>query len=641
MKKNILFLIFCVFLGMSFYAHGYSLEENLPQNTLIYSHIYDMTKTRKAFERTALCQLLKEPEIREFVKSIINPLLAPHKQKIQQGLGMLKQQAGLPIQKLLKLVSGNIELAIVDFNPQDMAMPIHAAFCLQFKQERATLEQLLKSLSEKAGLPPLQKLPVKSSVPIYAVPYTPVSLAFIEDCIVISTNQNLLVEVTNPASQTQKLVKNPSFVNAKAKNKTSKAKYNPAMFTYINIEKIVQKALPMIPHFRRLPAPIKKMIGDVGLYDIKALSFAINLRGKYIQDALFLELSPERRGLIKFFSNQPVSQKTLALMPKYTCAIYAMHLDFSELLKDIEGLIQIIDPKGRHFEQYKKAMAMADEKLGFSIKKDVFASLGVDHYTFMYMPQEGGLIPRRIKIVSVKDFDALQRWTLKLNERFRLDIKKLHYHGKELFYVSSPLGKFGSNPLKKFRFHRHPRRWAPSIIRYLMSGIAFFAEGDKLFLGTMQDVKDYVDFRANQKESFLDSKHHQALSEFASKDSCWIFYHDCSSLFQRWWNSLVPIVKMFEGSIRGFGVPFDSAKLPRARVIARHLIPAIFTLKSDKSGILIEAHSSIGGVSHLGLGTIGAAGLGWFSYKKQSSLRSRPSKPWKTKRSYKKRSWKK
>lgn len=555
---------------------GFTLESKVPATTLAYASFPHVTQAREALAKTQFAQLCQEPEMRAFFTALVNPF----QPQIDQAWQQLDMVLGLSADKVASIFHGEMALAVVDIDLQNRMMPLGLVLSLQFGPNRAAVDELLQLAQTRIGITWEEQ--DKGGQKVFAVTGIPVAFTFIEDVLLVSNRPDLLAPQSVASLQ-----QNQSFQKTKAKvHKT----HTPIALVYFNVQQLRTQFAGMVP-----PAA-EPVLNNLGLFDVQGLALAVNVYGDYLHNAIFVEMQGERRGIMRLFHGDACGSELIKEAPKDAIGYTACRTNLAWLLAEVESDIKLVEPSGMLLGMYQQFWQDLEGRIGFSIN-DVAASLGNDAFSFQYMPADGGLIPYTIGILTIKDNALFHKWLEPFAKKFGLEIKSVQHHGTEIRYFSATLGQLGTNP-----FDTRGKNPGEEMVQSLgigLSGMAFFIEGGRLYYGnSMHDVKSFVDARGNWKEHLGDNADFQKVMQNLPPSSI-LIYQDWRVLLGSWWNTLNPFLRAFEGFMRKAGIPFDSALLPQAQTISKHLVPSGFSYSSDADGVLMQAYTVTGGLVYI------------------------------------------
>ncbi|WP_372366273.1 hypothetical protein [Candidatus Uabimicrobium sp. HlEnr_7] len=577
--KFTLYLALILMTTLSVHAEeeNFSLINQLPNRSLAIAHWPNIPQTIDAFQKTSLYQLFKDPETKMFIDSIYDIA----KPQVEGFLQQTQQQFGISLEDALGIFQGEVTLALVDIDLRKEA--VGAVVAIEFGENGATVNKAIELLKQMTGATFLSVSHENVEVLLLqqSPPNTTVCYAIVGNSLVICSDEELMKELITGKSN--KLNNSVNFKTVLSKVFPEGSV--PSKMMYLNIEQLLQQFSPMIP-------PQAQQIGGMlGLMSIKSIAAGGTITGPRIGTTLFLQCE-DKKGIMSLFDFGGVQEDNTAKIPHDSISASLMHVDYNEFFAKVESTLQELDPRGGLLEQYKQGSAQLSQMLGFSLKDDFFASLGAESYSFAYMPKEGGLVPRGISSLEIRDVDKFMSVVHSICERVQLDIKQINIDGITLQYLSTPLGELGKDPFKKLE--KNPMQGFILGLGLGLSGVAFFIENNYLYMaGNVHDAKDFIANRGSWEKSLAENEDFITVKKHIPQNSSLFVYSDLRKPFCQIWNTITPILRPFDGAIRSLGIPFDSALLPRAKTISRYLTPGSLSYTCDKHGFLLASNGTI------------------------------------------------
>jgi hypothetical protein len=591
---------------------GFTLEQRVPASTLFYASFPHLNQAKEALAKTQLAQLCQEPEVREFFVSLVKP----YETQIAQALEQVNAALGMPVEKMLPTLYGELAVAVVDIDSQNPMMPLGLVLSWQFGEDRAPVYEILRTIQNKTGMSWEEQ--EKAGHQLFLLNGPPICFAFVGDVFIIATKPELLLRILEKNEATNSLQQHPAWQKAKAKVQKN---HTPVAFAYVNLQQFLHTQFA-----GQIPPAAEPVLASLGLFDVKSLTLALNVHGDYLHNALFIEMQGERRGLTRFFYGDPCTSDMSKEIPKEAVGYTAGRFNLAWLLDEVENSIkmisQIIDQGGMLLGLYQHLWEKLETRLGFSIRNDLAATFGNEAYSFQYMPPDGGLIPYTVGVMTLKDHALFHKWLEPFAKNFALDIKKVTYQGVEIHYFSATLGQLGSNPFGSMDGKDQTESFMQSL-SCGFSGMAFFIEGNRFYYSSsMHDLKNFLDMRSTWKEHLSDATDFQKVMQNLPANSSFVVYQDWRALWSCWYNTLTPFLRAFDGIMRKAGIPFDSALLPQSSTVRRHLAPTALSYLSDEDGILVQAYTVTGGLVYAVPGSIliGAVAIPAMEKEKQRKL---------------------
>ena len=579
MQKIFLCIIFAALVCINA-QDNFQLYDQLPERTLVLWRAPDVATSRQAMKDSALYKLFNEPEVQGFIEKTIEP----YKEHLHGAIGQVSQILGMPAEKAIEVLHGEVVVAVVDVDPRQQS--VGAVLSIEFGENREAVDALLNLAKQSSGFTFDEEQ--HGEYTVYSVqqmpPHMKVSYAIVQDTLLISSQNTLLKEMIS-GSEGTRLKDTPNVKTVSSKVHRSGV---AAEFLYINVEAAMQQFSPMMPP-QAMP-----MMEQLGVAGIKSVGMGVNIDGDNINVDFYLHSPGEKNGIMSLFDLKPVSTEALKFMPKHSVGVSLMRLDITGQLNKVKAILEDMAPDGSLLQMYEQFMGEFERELGFSFDSGLFETLDTQLYGCNYMPAEGGVLPRSLGAITLKNEAEFWRITNELATKADISIKKLDFAGKTIHYFSQNVGEL---------FNFRTFQALPKLGNF--SGQALMVENGTLYLaGSVQDMKSFIEDRSSWKENIDSNADFQQLKKFLPAEASVVVYLDIRPMFNYMWNTMIPILRSFEGIIRKAGVAFSTANLPQATTISRHLKPLLMSYASDQDGVLMSYTSPMTVIFPLA-GTIG------------------------------------
>ncbi|BBM86027.1 DUF3352 domain-containing protein [Candidatus Uabimicrobium amorphum] len=563
MQKIFLCIIFATLVCVNA-QENFQLYDQLPERTLVLWRAPDVATSRDAMKGSALYKLFNEPEVQNFVKKTIDP----YKDHLHGTINQVSQVLGMPAEKAIAVLHGEVVLAVVDVDPRRQS--VGAVLSIEFGENREAIDALLNLAKQASGFTFDEEQ--HDGHTVYSVqqmpPHMKVSYAIVQDTLLISSQNTLLKELISGSEGARlKDAANIKTVSSKVHRAGVAAE-----LLYLNVEQAMKQFSPMMPP-QAMP-----MMEKLGVAGIKSLGMGVNIDGDNINVDFYLHSPGEKNGVMSVFDLKPTSMEALKYMPKHSVGVSLMRFDMVGLLNKVKATLEDIAPDGSLLQMYEHMMGEIERELGFDFENGLFDTLGTELYGCNYMPATGGLLPRSLGAVTLKNEAEFWRIANEMATKGDLSIKKLEFAGKTIHYVSQNVGEL---------FNFRTFQALPKLGNF--SGQALMVENGTLYIaGSVQDMKSFIEERSSWKENIDNNVDFQQLKKFLPAEASFVTYLDVRPMFNYVWNTMIPILRSFEGIIRKAGVEFSTANLPQATTISRHLKPFLMSYASDKDGLLMS-----------------------------------------------------
>jgi len=149
----------------------------------------------------------------------------------------------------------------------------------------------------------------------------------------------------------------------------------------------------------------EKILKESGLTDLHALYAEIEDSELGSRTRIFVNTGGSRKGILKAWDNQPLTDDTLRMIPKDATAAIASKLDLHAMWEETRRAIEEVDPNTAL--QIDSGLAGISAMLGFSITDQVLPAFG-DTWVIFDAPDHGGfLLSGLVLVAEVRDREAL------------------------------------------------------------------------------------------------------------------------------------------------------------------------------------------------------------------------------------------
>lgn len=396
------------------------------------------------------------------------------------------------------------------------------------------------------------------------------------------------------------------FINGKAAAPAKSAfaeSFNLAT-SYVRGTVQVKRLIKRLPP---LPPQGEAGLSASGLGSIEALGFDFGIHNGRSVLRLGLDAPGERTGVLKALMAAAPTPDPLTFadrIPSYATTYAAQNFDLGALWDAVLATVKAVEPRAA--EEADQALGEADKGLGFSLRKDLLGAFGSSVFAYGYTPHGGGLLAQGVMFFELKDKARFERVLAGLQRGGALEPKTLVYRGKAIQYLSAPLGRLGENP-----FQREPRDLGEAVgfLGLLFSGFAYIEEGGWLIASNhVQALKDHIDWQGQNSRTSLSKAEafSKLYAEAGSSPLGFVTYEDGAASFAAGYNTLLPIVQLFEGAARKFGVPLDLALAPRGATLAPYMKPALSYSRQVGTLAYVQLELQAGGMGSAALAASGA-----------------------------------
>lgn len=352
------------------------------------------------------------------------------------------------------------------------------------------------------------------------------------------------------------LAANPVFVQAKDRA----AGQGVDMMTFIQLPTLIRNLQPM------MPIDMHGALDKLGLASVEALCMATTLEGGVSRDSLYLHSPGEKKGLLKAFSPQPLSDAALSQAPPDALWFVGAAVDFKELKNSLESFIPMVNPQ--YLTMVQGGLEEIKTMTGLDVENELLSALGKEFTFSLIMPKMGGMIPDVVMSVAIENEEVF-------NPVF-----------EKLVAAISGMGEIGTSTYDE-RTLRHVKL-PPQIP---LSPTFTVRDGRLLITTTTLAMKKHLKWLAKGEPGLGEAED----------------YNECMAGVPAG-ASVKGFMNVRRGVEIGYGVagpflpavlaqsdvPFDPAMMPMTETLVDYLSNASFFVVSDEQGLLLSQRSSVG-----------------------------------------------
>ncbi|WP_246196198.1 hypothetical protein [Aquisphaera giovannonii] len=355
-------------------------EQVLPDSTVFYAKVNDVTKLREAFRQSQYGQLWNDPAMSAFRDDI--------KEKLKNASDTLKEKIGVTLKELLEIPQGALAIAAV---PQDdPKLPIALAIVADAGQNAARMTEVLDRSTkqlEGAGAKVTTEAFQGGSLHVVQPPQkdagegkndrTPPPLVWtsVGSTFFIGSSANAVKDLAGHAEgrSTGSLASVDSFAKTQAKTGAAEAQAS----WFLDISKVLQLVNKANARGGEAQGQqVEFLINELGINGLKSVGGTLALNsGNYnsITKTFFLAPKPTQ-GLLKVFTLPAVSLRPESWVP----AGVASYQTFSW---DLDTAYTAINDLANKFQQgmlsvLEQQLAGPEGGQPLSFQKDIFGPLG-------------------------------------------------------------------------------------------------------------------------------------------------------------------------------------------------------------------------------------------------------------------------
>lgn len=509
-------------------------------------------------EKTAMYQLLQEPEVREWLTSLRQTLVGAN----QLAAAFLR----VNLLQLKPLLGCQIGLAVMPAAGPALGAPVDVLLVAKVGDAQANARQSTLGLLTQIGamMPAgIQKVQV-GGIEMTRLGVGPIGLlyGFRDDYLLLSTSQATMERALGGQGGT--------LATVKGFQRAAKLGGSPVALGLYNHVAVMERLGAAAP-----PEALAVM-AELGLNEVRSAGFRLGARGRALVSTIFVQTAGERKGLLKVLAADPIDRELTKLIPRDAAIASVSNIDAGALYDTVLAVAQIV--AGMQDIQVRQVVADFEQQAGVNLRKDLVASMG--RGTVVTTAGES-LLPALVISQAVTDGDKIEKSLAALVKQ--LDV-----------LIKAEAGDHASAAIKSIAFGKHT-------IRYLVTpGVpvplapCYARVGDRMvFAVSPIHLKDYLLFLDGAEPSLLENRDFMAMEKLIPKDAVSYSYSDFGRSFVGIYRMVGPLLTAAHGIPRN-PVAIDLANMPAARTIQKHMFGAVSYMYATEDMVVWECHSPLG-----------------------------------------------
>ena len=542
-----------------------TLEKMAPDDIFAFVTLAGLKNCSAAAEDLGLYKLWKEPEVQGFLKQILEMYKEIAADAPPSAVEEWDRHKALFEGRISAIAGG---LTVVWTREAPIPVP-GVVIALDLGDRREVFRQMFDSLLDSDDLKHELRGVVRSTLDHHGhevrvfsqeryFPQLSICTAFVENLFLVGLNQPLLLKCLDNLKGASTLADLPSF--RRSRTKTGE---KPLIEVFLNVDAFTSRVRGLIPE------EWLGVLHSLGLDSIHAVYYASAVKDGDSLDTLYLDAPRPRRGLLNL-GTRPISEKSLAFVPKHAAFFEIWHMNLAEAWDAVwKAMAQVVPP--RHFKYVQRGLAEVERELGMKIRDGLLASLGEEAVVYAEL-RPNNMIPNVVLSIEIKD-------AVKANQVLNTALEMGGLKAREI--------PFGDRTLKVINLEEDVP-FSPSYA---------FVENRLVFSLTPVGLKTALRRLDQARDSVLDSPDFQETFKVLDwKRSAYIGYFDTKRIVAFLYN----MAENFSGLVDSEKVPLDLAMLPDVEVILKHMNGFGEVSYCDQDGVVYKARS-IGGAVILGL----------------------------------------
>ncbi len=523
-----------------------SVEDLLPADAILAVCYYG---DNPDIQKTALHQLMQEPEVREWLTSVRETVRGAN----QLAAGFL----GINVATLTPLLGSRLGFALL---PGAGGAPQVLVVAKVGKEgdARNAVGQFLNQIARAGG--------ARQQVGgIEVIPLGPggACFGFRDEYLFVSTSTQALERALSP--QAPKLSGLPSFRRALGMGSS------PVAVVAYNHVATMEAFGPMVP------PELTAVLDGLGVGQTELLVLRLGAKGRALVGTGVVQTHGERKGLLKALAAPPVDKALLKLVPRGASIAWVSNVSPEELYASVIGFIHVVGAAAME-EDLRGGLAAFEAKAGVNLRKDIFGSLARGTAV---TTSGKSLIPALIISLTLKDGD-----------RFEQSLAKLVAELDK--FIKAEAGQEAGAALRTIKFGEHTIRYLATPGVPVPLAPCYARAGGRLILALSPiHLKDYLMFLDGEEPSILDNPGFQKRVQLVPDNAISIGYSDAGEAFIELYSFLGPLLTAAQG-VPNNPLAMDFANLPSKRTLRKHLFGSISYTYATKNTLVYECQSPFG-----------------------------------------------
>lgn len=616
LKQYLTLALTCSLLSVSILAQQ-PLLPFLPADTLMAVSVPNLEATMASMSEMPLAKIWREEEVqkflgdaREMLKTRIDEMLREAKQMHEQGAFPMDPE------KLLSLRMRGGTFAITkmgiqmgDSGPEpEFGFMLHMDFGESAEQWNALIQLGMAMLKERASSKlSMEESKVGDVLVISMVPMgmpnigaMGINVAMVPNGILLGTLKDQVLSVVESMQKGKPvLAESANYKNTlkhiSADGVEAEVYMRPVGFIDFGLAAL-KMSEQLNPTLNLDVDGFKRSIDVMGLRAMQAMGAATSYKGGKAITTSFMGIpAPSRTPVVEamFGGSKTLDQGFLKWVPKEAVSFHAGTVDALSLY---DGMMDAFKAYSEPLAtQMNAEMAKAEKEIGFSLRDDLFGAIG-DTYAYWYMPfSPTPTPPESALVVKVKDEEKLLKVFRAIAARsdgmFTLD--ESEKRGVKSYQVRINIEQLNAMPVNPFESLTPTFAFKGG---YMVAG---FSASDIRRVFKMMDRKD------DETTAAADIRSNKEFAAYAGKipaDIQSLGFTDWKMMMESVYTAITTVLAIIPMSE---DIPIDTAMLPDAGTITKHMFGSLSYSRADAAGYTWSNSSPFGMEVGL-LGVVGA-----------------------------------
>jgi len=568
MKRTIIYILPILLLTLIFPATAASDETKAnptelaalaPKDTVLLLSFPSFEEAWNGFKTLPIYQAYKDEEVQTFIESFSEGI-----DEMTKGLSADLISRLLELPDIFDSEAAFALIPNIENNSADWIVSLKAdknkEKTVQFKEE-----VLVPILGSFFPWGPVKQKVGPEEVTVFKGPVDSIFLSLKDGHLLLTQSEKRLADLfEGMKSETDSLSKTESYIDAKKRW----AGQDPSFLVFFNIEAL-WKTIDS-----EMDTDERSILKASGFESIRSINAALKMAGGRASETIHVDISGEKQGFFKMFSNFSVDPELARIAPDNTFVFAGGNIKISEAYQTILAMEQA-SPK--QFLDFRRAADDLTKKLGIKSISDLISQFGTEVVFYASMPK-GGFIPDMIGAIEVLEPDKL------------------------LSNINSIVETITGAPQKTVNFKNRKIHYIPITQRgdFIEASICWCVTDGYIFLAIHPAViKNLIRRIESGSHTLSSNAEFKSAWEKLPKEAVALGYANTKLIFEAIYGMILPFASMF-----GNELPFDPALLPSAEAISSYLSSGLSGITSEDSGLFARTESD-------GYGPVSLALYGW------------------------------
>ena len=327
-----------------------------------------------------------------------------------------------------------------------------------------------------------------------------------------------------------------------------------------------------------LPPTADVLIRELGIGDIQSVTAVEQIVGSGHQHSIYLATTGSKKGFLKLFDSEPVTEADLVAIPSDATLAKAVNFPLASVYGELLRVVEAMRPVNPQVPAMVAAgIAALEDRIGMKVKEDILDLLD-DGWVVFDSPGNGGLIFTGFTVVvetkDAEQFEAVIRNGLRVLKNSiapaeGFTVRSYEHAGHQINFVNITAGPWPVAPSWSFHKNRLVLALYPQMVAQTVERLSSPAATSRSILENPQFVQG---------------------RKLLPEDCTSIAYLDTRRSVSDLYAIALPLASAGCSLAQRNGVDLDVSLLPRREVLVRDLFADVWGSCSDEEGVLIVGY---------------------------------------------------